>query len=73
MIYRGVVQGGVVIIKGDKPADGTVVHVQPAADDLSRQPEELPGFGLWRNRQDIPDSGEASLVLRRQIEQRANQ
>jgi len=31
---------------------------------------DLPGFGLWRDRNDLPDTAQASLQLRRDMEQR---
>jgi hypothetical protein len=71
MNYRGVVKSGVVVLEPDAHlAEGQAVEVIeiPAA---SAATAELPGFGLWRDREDIKDSGEESLRLRRNMEQRA--
>ena len=67
MTYRGIVSNGIVVIEGEKPVDGTVVEIVP----VNKMPEDLPGFGMWRDRTDLPhDSAEASRVLRERIEGR---
>lgn len=68
MVYRGIVSNGVVVLEGDRPPDGAQVEVAPIRSNTS---EELPAFGIWRDRTDLPkDSGKASLELRRKVEQR---
>jgi len=74
MTYRGVVNNGVVVIEGEKPAEGTVVEatpVVPVTPKLTPATEhveslaDLPAFGMWRDRTDLPtDSAEAMCVLR---------
>jgi hypothetical protein len=74
MTYRGIVSNGVVVIEGEKPAEGTVVEVTPVvpaapnAIPATEQVEDLadlPAFGMWRDRTDLPaDSAEAVHVLR---------
>lgn len=61
---------GVVVLEGDKPADGTWVDVTPAApvvDDAPAVPSAPlhPAIGIWKDRTDLPsDSVEASRLLR---------
>jgi len=63
MTYRGIVSNGVVVLEGEKPAEGTVVEVTPVTS-LPESFRDLPGFGIWRDRTDIPeDSAEAARVL----------
>jgi hypothetical protein len=70
MTYRGVLQNGVVVIDGEKPADGTVVEVTPVPAEV-KSLADLPAFGIWRDREDLPaDSGEASRQLRADVERR---
>lgn len=73
MTYRGRMDHGVVVLEGDKPADGTLVEVtpieqpQPAAGNLAGH----PALGMWKDRQDLPeDSVEASNVLRQKLMRR---
>ena len=79
MTYRGIVSNGVVVLEGEKPAEGTVVEVTPVAAASSRAGADegnladLPAFGMWRDRTDLPmDSGEAERVLRERAERRAH-
>jgi hypothetical protein len=75
MTYRGIVSNGVIVIEGEKPAEGTVVEVRPETpllDVVAQRPEpspknfaDLPAFGMWRHRTDLPeDSADAVRVLR---------
>lgn len=71
MTYRGVVINGVVVIDGEKPAEGTVVEVMPVPPEI-KSLADLPAFGMWRDRTDLPQDGaEAAAELRRRAEQRA--
>ena len=82
MTYRGVVNNGVVVIEGEKPADGTVVEITPVvpvtpkltpASEHVENLADLPAFGMWRDRTDLPaDSAEAARVLRELAERRAH-
>ena len=70
MTYRGIVKNGVVIVEqGARIPEGTPVQVVPLDEDACKG-GELPAFGLWRDRTDLPDSAEASLKLRAQTERR---
>jgi hypothetical protein len=71
MTYRGVVINGVVVIDGEKPADGTAVEVTPVPQEI-KSLADLPAFGMWRDRTDLPQDGaEAAAELRRRAERRA--
>jgi hypothetical protein len=78
MTYRGIVSNGVVVLEGEKPAEGTVVEVTPVRQESAASREvgnlaELPAFGLWRDRTDLPeDAAEAARVLRERAERRAH-
>ena len=78
MTYRGIVSNGVVVLEGEKPAEGTVVEITPVmVVTQTSQPVEsladLPAFGIWRDRTDLPaDSAEAVRVLRERAERRAH-
>jgi hypothetical protein len=78
MTYRGIVSNGVVVVEGEKPAEGTVVEVTPVSPTVSAsRPAEnladLPAFGMWRDRTDLPsDSAEAAQALRDEAERRAH-
>ena len=82
MTYRGVVSNGVVVLEGDKPAEGTVVEVTPVVPSAPKPtpPQQriesladLPAFGMWRDRTDLPqDSAEASDELRRRMMRRGS-
>lgn len=73
MTYRGRMAHGVVVLEGDKPADGTLVEVTPVV-----QPQSSGGtlaghaaLGMWKDRADLPeDSVEASKVLRQRLMRR---
>lgn len=70
MTYRGIVSNGVVLLEGDKPAEGTVVEVTPVTETT---PPEAglgghPAVGIWKDRTDLPaDAIEASKVLRQRL------
>lgn len=70
MTYRGIVRGGVVV-----PEEGVMLPEGAEVEILSAEPapptDSVPGFGLWRDRADMTDSGEASLRLRREAEKRS--
>jgi hypothetical protein len=72
MTYRGIVRGGVVVLEGElRPADGTPVEVTP----LESKPDSLsslPAFGIWRDRNDMADSEEATRRLRERSERRSD-
>lgn len=79
MTYRGIVSNGVIVLEGEKPAEGTVVEVTPVAAATGEvEPHveslaDLPAFGMWRDRTDLPaDSAEAARVLRERAERRAH-
>ena len=74
MPYRGKVEHGVVIWEGEKPADGTVVDVVPAANDAaSAGPATHAALGTWKGRNDLPeDPVEASKILRGRLIRRAD-
>ena len=55
MTYRGVVNNGVVLIDGDKPADGTIVEVTPIHGGDSTDLSTHPAVGIWKDRTDLPD------------------
>lgn len=72
MTYRGIVSNGVVVLEGEKPADGTVVEVTPveASPDIANH----PAIGIWKDRSDLPqDSVEASKVLRQRMMKRSDE
>ena len=72
MTYRGTMRNGVVVIDGEKPADGTVVEITPVPQEI-KSLADLPAFGMWRDRTDLPqDSAEAAAELRRRAERRAH-
>lgn len=73
MIYRGRMDHGVVVLDGDRPADGTLVQVtpleqaQPAGNSLAGH----PALGIWKDRKDLPeDAVQASQVLRQKLMRR---
>jgi hypothetical protein len=73
MTYRGTMKDGVVVIEGEKPADGTVVEITPLPPQI-KSLEEHPAFGMWRDRTDLPrDGAEASNELRRRMMRRGNE
>jgi hypothetical protein len=63
---------GVVVIDGEKPADGTVVEVTPVEETESQaRPAAHPAVGIWKDRTDLPDDPvEASRVLRQKLMRR---
>ena len=72
MTYRGIVaQGVIVVTDGSSLPEGQVVDVTlvPAAE-CPAEPEDLPGFGLWKDRTDIGDTAEFAARLRRSMEER---
>lgn len=73
MTYRGIMSNGVIVLEGDKPAEGTVVEVVPVPTP-PKSFRDSPGFGIWRDRTDLPeDSAEASQVLGEQLMRRSNE
>lgn len=76
MTYRGIVSNGVVVLEGDKPANGTIVDVTPVGEPA---PEAAglaghPAFGIWKDRTDLPDDAlKASKVLRQKLMRRADE
>lgn len=73
MTYRGIVSNGVVVLEGEKPADGTIVEVTPVPPPI-KSLADLPAFGIWRDRTDLPqDSSEASNELRRRMMRRGHE
>ena len=74
MTYRGVVSNGVVLINGDKPADGTVVDVTPVGQEASTDLATHPAIGVWKDRSDLPDDpAEASKRLREKLMKREDE
>jgi hypothetical protein len=71
MTFRGIVQNGIVLLEaGAKLPEGQPVEVTALPSEAT-DPADLPGFGLWRDRDDLPNSAaEASLRLRQAIERR---
>ncbi len=65
MSFRGTIKNGVVVLEG--PAnlpEGQQVDVTPVLTSDA----QLPGFGLWRDRQEITDAAAESLRVRREVE-----
>jgi hypothetical protein len=64
---------GVVVLMGEKPADGTLVVVTPVQEPAPN-PQTLtghPALGMWKDRTDLPDDAvEASKVLRQKLMRR---
>ena len=64
---------GVVVLEGDKPADGTLVEVTPVPQPAPKA-SGLAGhsaLGIWKDRLDLPDDPvEASKVLRQKLMRR---
>jgi hypothetical protein len=70
MTYRGKVSNGVIVLEEGSLPEGTPVDITPRdAADQSRA-DDLPGFGIWRDREDMTDSAQASLDLRAKAEAR---
>ena len=70
MTYRGKMDRGVVVLEGDKPADGTLVVVTPL-EHGGRGLTDHPALGMWKDRKDLPDDPvEASKVLRQKLVRR---
>ncbi len=76
MTYRRIVSNGVVVLEGEKPAEGTVVEVTPVRT-AAVAPATLadhPAIGIWKDRTDLPeDSVEASKILRERMIRRADE
>ena len=73
MTYRGTMKNGVVVIDGEKPADGTVVEVTPVTEPIPQTANlaDHPAIGIWKDRTDLPQDGaEASNELRRRMMRR---
>lgn len=76
MRYRGKMDHGVVVLEGEKPADGTWVDVTPVTEVPlpTEPPADHPALGLWKDRSDLPDDSlEASKVLRERLMRRADE
>ena len=76
MTYRGIVNNGVVVLEGEKLADGTIVEVTPIVGSavVYASPVDHPAIGIWRDRSDLPDDPvEASKVLRQRLMRRTDQ
>jgi hypothetical protein len=76
MTYRGIVSNGVIVMKGKKPREGTVVEVTPLTQRASQEPSpaEHPAIGIWKDRTDLPeDSAEASKILRQRLMRRTDE
>ena len=58
---------GVVVLEGEKPADGTVVDVVPAADATVPAVATHPAIGMWKDRTDLPDDS-VEAEVRRDVE-----
>ncbi len=48
MTYRGIVSNGVVVLDGDKPAEGTVVEITPVAEETKVVRRKARGFKRQR-------------------------
>jgi len=73
MTYRGKMDHGVVVLEGEKPADGTLVEVTPVEQPKSKGGTLAghPALGMWKDRKDLPDDAvEASKVLRQKLMRR---
>ena len=76
MTYRGIVSNGVVVLEGEKPAEGTVVEVTPLPPTVDGRTDltNHPAVGIWKDRQDLPeDAVEASKVLRQRMMRRVDE
>jgi len=69
MTIRAIYENGVFrpTEKVDLPESTSVVFEPRLVPD----DQDLPGFGLWQDRTDLPDAAEASLQLRRAMERRS--
>ena len=74
MTYRGIVKNGVIVIEaGGELPDGQVVDVTTVSTTAPRgdsKTENLPAFGLWKDRGEWSDSAEAARQLRQMTESR---
>ena len=75
MTYRGIISKGVVVLEGERPAEGTTVEVTPITESTSGTIlADHPAIGIWKDRTDLPaDSVEASKVLRQRLMRRADE
>jgi hypothetical protein len=75
MTDRGKVSNGVAVLDGPTPPEGPMVEVTPlvAQGTGPGDPAQLPAFGPWRGRTDLPaDTAQAARVLRERAERRAH-
>ena len=73
MTYRGRMDRGVVVLEGEKPADGTLVEVTPVQPAAPKAPGLAghPALGIWKDRTDLPDDPvQASKALRQKLMRR---
>ncbi|CAN5584201.1 hypothetical protein BH10PLA1_BH10PLA1_10640 [soil metagenome] len=66
---------GVVVLEGEKPVDGTLVDITPAAEASvpAGSTATHPALGIWKGRTDLPEDWvEASNDLRERLMRRAN-
>jgi hypothetical protein len=74
MTYRGRMDHGVVVLDGERPADGTLVEVTPLEQQTTADGTGLanhPALGMWKDRKDLPDDPvEASKMLRQKLMRR---
>lgn len=76
MTYRGTVMNGVIVLEGNKLAEGTLVDVTPTSSSVPQPPSaaDHPAIGIWRDRTDLPaDSVEASKTLRQRLMRHQNE
>lgn len=76
MTYRGKMEHGVVVMEGDKPADGTLVEVTPVTEPAANGKSLTghPALGMWKDRTDLPDDAiQASKVLRQKLMRREDE
>ena len=76
MTYTGRMNGGVVVLDGEGPPDGTVVIVTSSIDSESSKASTplSRAVGIWKDRDDLPaDSSEASKVLRARMMRRVDE
>jgi hypothetical protein len=67
---------GVVVLEGEKPADGTLVEVTPVQEATASAANLAghPALGMWMDRTDLPDDAvEASKVLRQKLMRREDE
>ena len=69
MTIQGTVRDGVIIPDtGIVLPEGQTVEIR--WPDSGAAGLDLPGFGIWRDREDMTDSAQAALDIRRRMERR---